>query len=342
MIPVAGREARAEPNFVKQIVLERPGKFQLGETPPPVARAGEALVRVRRVGVCGTDLHAFAGRQPFFNFPRILGHEIAVEVVQAPANRHGLSVGDRCAVEPYLACGQCHPCRLGKPNCCERLEVLGVHTDGGMRELMAVPLACLHKSQKLSLDQLALVEPLGIGAHAVARSGLRKGEEALIVGAGPIGLAVAQFARAAGAQVRVLEVSPSRRAFVSRLGFHALAEPDGDLAEVIFDATGNAQAMAQSLGRVAHGGRLVFVGLVQGPVALDDALFHRREVTLFASRNSAHQFPRVIARIEQGQIDTAPWVTHRIPLTEVPDRFPQIPGDPACVKAMVEVNGSAA
>jgi 2-desacetyl-2-hydroxyethyl bacteriochlorophyllide A dehydrogenase len=323
---------------MKQIFLEEPGKFRMAEALPPTPRNGEALVRVRRVGVCGTDLRAFVGRQPFFSFPRILGHEIAVEVVEAPPNRRGLSAGDRCAVEPYLACGRCRACRLGRPNCCERLQVLGVHTDGGMRELMSVPLDHLYKSEKLSLDQLALVEPLGIGAHAVARSGLCNREEALVVGAGPIGLAVAQFALAAGAHVRVLEVSASRRALVSALGFRALAEPDAGLADVVFDATGNAQAMEQSLSRVAHGGRLVFVGLVQGPVALDDALFHRREVTLVASRNSLHQFPRVISLMEQGQINTTPWLTRRMTLLEVPDRFPQLVGDSACIKAMVELN----
>ena len=320
-----------------QVVLERPGKFAFVEAAPPKARAGEALVRVRRVGVCGTDLHAFEGHQPFFDYPRILGHELAVEITQVPANDRGLRPDDRCAVEPYLSCGQCHACRQGKTNCCETLACLGVHTDGGMRELISIPIDRLHKSLKLSLDQLALVEPLGIGAHAVERSGLTEGEEALVVGAGPIGLAVTQFALAARARVRVLETNPARREFVARLGVETLAEPDERLAEVVFDATGNAQAMEASLTRVAHGGRLVFVGLVQAKVALDDPLFHRREITLFATRNSARNFPRVIELIEQGRIDTAPWITHRMKLAEVPERFPLLRRERFCVKAIVEV-----
>ncbi len=323
---------------MKQIVLEQPGRFVPQDAPVPVPRAGEALVRVRRVGICGTDLHAFAGRQPYFTYPRILGHELAAEVIEAPENGSGLRAGDRCAVEPYLSCGACRACRKGKPNCCERLQVLGVHTDGGMRECLAVPVERLHKSERLSFDQLALVEPLGIGAHAVARSGLGEGEEVLVVGAGPIGLAVVQFALVAGGSVRVLELSPVRREFARRLaGVEVLAAADDRLADVVFDATGNAAAMARSLDSVAAGGRLVFVGLVQGSVALDDPLFHRREVTLLATRNSANEFPRIIRLIEDGRIDTAPWITHRMALEEVPARFSALAEERNFIKALIDV-----
>jgi 2-desacetyl-2-hydroxyethyl bacteriochlorophyllide A dehydrogenase len=323
---------------MRQIVLERPGSFVSQEADTPRPRSGEALVRVHRVGVCGTDLHAFAGRQPFFTYPRILGHELGVEVLEVPPGDHDVRPGARCAVEPYLSCGTCHACRLGKPNCCETLQVLGVHTDGGMRGLIAVPIERLYKSARLSLDQLALVETLGIGAHAVRRSGLREGENVLVVGAGPIGLSVVQFARAAGGRVRVLDVSPARRAFAERFGVETLAEPDGRFGEVVFDATGNAAAMRNSFERVAHGGRLVFVGLVQGDVAFDDPLFHRRELTLLASRNSCDEFPRIIGMIEAGTIDTRPWITHRLGLAEVPAAFAGLREKPDLIKAMIEVD----
>jgi 2-desacetyl-2-hydroxyethyl bacteriochlorophyllide A dehydrogenase len=322
---------------MRQITLQQPGAFVSADVAPPRAGPGEALVRVHRVGVCGTDLHAFAGRQPFFSYPRVLGHELGVEVLEAPPGEHGLRPGDRCAVEPYLSCGRCHACRLGKTNCCETLQVLGVHCDGGMVGLLAVPAERLYKSERLSLDQLALVETLGIGAHAVARSGLRPGEEVLVVGAGPIGLAVVQFARAAGGRVRVIDLSPARRAFAERFGVETLAGPDGRLAEVVFDATGSAAAMQASFDLVAHGGRLVFVGLVQDRVSFDDPLFHRRELTLLASRNSCGDFPRIIRLIEEGHIDTAPWVTHRLGLAEVPRAFAGLRGEPGLVKAMIEV-----
>jgi 2-desacetyl-2-hydroxyethyl bacteriochlorophyllide A dehydrogenase len=320
-----------------QIVLEQPGHFAQRDAPPPVPDAGEALVRIRRVGVCGTDYHAFEGEQPYFTYPRILGHELSGDVASVPENSRGVRPGDRVAVEPYLNCGECHACRAGKRNCCERLRVLGVHTDGGMQSLLAVPVHRLHKSSKLTLDQLALVEPLGIGAHAVVRSTLRKGESVLVIGAGPIGLAVTQFAVAAGGRVRVLEINPGRREFAARFGLEVQERADDQLADVVFDATGNAKSMEQSVARVGHGGRLIFVGLVQSHVAIDDPLFHRREITLLASRNSVDDFPRIIRMIEQGKIDTAPWITHRLSLAEVPARFSSLPREPNCIKAMIEM-----
>jgi len=322
---------------VRQVVLKEPGRFAIEEAPEPVPRAGEALVRARRVGVCGTDYHAYEGKQPYFTYPRILGHELAVEVVEAPANEFGIRAGDRCAVEPYLSCGACHACRIGKPNCCERIQVLGVHTDGGMRELFAVPLDRLHRSESLTFDQLVLVEPFGIGAHAVRRSQLKPGEEVLVVGAGPIGLAITQFARAAGGRVRVLEINPARRSFAERLGVEILAEPDEELSEVVFDATGSVAAMEKSFERVAHGGRLVFVSVVQSAVRFDDPLFNRREMTLLSSRNSVGEFPPILRMIEDGRIETAPWITHRLSMDDVPRRFPDLPREKNCIKAVVEV-----
>src|SRR5262249_27726545 len=183
-------------------VLEQPSRLVVSENAPPgKPRDGEALVKVRRLGVCGTDLHAFRGKQPFFTYPRRLGHELGVEVVEVGPEVTGLKAGDLCSVEPYLTCGRCIACRSGKTNCCMELKCLGVHTDGGMCEFITLPANKLHTSTKLSLEQLALVETLGIGAHGVNRANLQRDEWALVLGAGPIGLAAIQFAKAAGAGV---------------------------------------------------------------------------------------------------------------------------------------------
>lgn len=321
-----------------EVVLEEPRRLRLREAPPPVPGPDEALVRVRRIGVCGTDLHAYDGRMPFVRCPRVLGHELAVEVLSAPPNDRGISVGALCAVEPYLACGSCHTCRSGRPNCCAALRVLGVHCDGGMREQMAVPVDRLHASQRLAPDQLALVETLGIGAHAVARSGVGPSETALIVGLGPIGLATLQFAMNTGARVRAMEIDPTRRAWVAgRFGVAVLAERPADAADVVFDATGHRGAMEASFDLVAFGGRLVFVGLTDQSITFDNAGFHRRELTLLATRNSHDQFPRIMQMIETGRIDTAPWITHRMSLREVCEQLGQLPGTAGVVKAMIEV-----
>jgi 2-desacetyl-2-hydroxyethyl bacteriochlorophyllide A dehydrogenase len=322
---------------MRQIQLRSPGVFVDNQVPSPVVSEGHALVRMRRVGVCGSDFHALVGRHPMYSYPRVLGHELAGEVVELPAEVANLRVGDRCAIEPYVSCGQCRTCRAGRTNCCEILRVLGIHMDGGMQGLMAVPINLLHRSDSLSFEQLALVETLGIGAHAVRRSGLGPGEEALVMGAGPIGLAVGQFAQATGAKVRVVEKNDWRRAFAERLGMRAFVQPDEQLADVVFDATGSPEMMGLSLRYVAPGGRLVYAGLTRDPVCIDDALLHRREVTLYASRNSCGQFPRIIRMIEENKVDTGPWVTHRMALVEVPDKLGDLPLKSGLIKAIVEV-----
>lgn len=348
---------------MRTIVLARPGELTACDTPPPAGPGpGEALVRVRRIGVCGTDLHAFRGRQPFFTYPRILGHELGVEVVAVGPGVEGIAVGDRCAVEPYMDCAvrqvrepglaYCVACRRGRTNCCTRLECLGVHCDGGMRETIAVPAIKLHKSSRLSIDQLALVETLGIGAHAVARAGPLEGELALVVGAGPIGLAVAQFALLAGARVAVVDVRPDRLEFCRRLGvahvldgrqdvLQQLAElSGGELATTVFDATGSAESMARSFDYTAHGGTLVYVGLVQGDVAFHDPHFHRREISLLASRNStAADFRRIIGLMEADRIDTTPWITHRAAFDEAIEAFPAwLKPESLVVKAIIGID----
>lgn len=325
---------------MRQIVLERPGCLVERRVSAPRREPGMVLVRVRRVGICGSDFHAYAGRQPAYTFPRVLGHELAGEVLEVPQESPGLRPGDRCAIEPYVSCGVCRPCRLGRYNCCQDLKLYGLHIDGGMQPLLNVPPHLIHPSATLSYDQLALVETLGIGAHAVSRAQLQPGESTLVVGAGPIGLAVAQFAVAVGAHVQVVERNPVRLEFARRLGLNASERLDEQLFDAVFDATGSAEMMARSLELVAPAGRLVFVGLCPGTVTLNDPLFHKREITLYASRNSAGQFPRVIQLMEQGKLDTSSWITHRLKLTEVPVRMPALLGRPELIKAVVEIEDS--
>ncbi len=325
---------------MKQVVLESPGKFAEREVPIPVPALGEALVQIQKVGVCGSDLHAFAGRHPAYSYPRVLGHEFSGTVVRVPQNDR-IRTGDRCVIDPYISCGSCRACQQGRPNCCENMRVIGIHVDGAMQEFLSVPITQLYPSNRLSLEQLALIEMLGIGAHAVSRSGLCAGQSALIVGAGPIGLGVAQFAALSGASVQIVEQNAWRRMFAEQLGFAVSDSTLGVRAEVVFDATGNAEAMGNSLSLVATGGMLVFVGLTRDPVSIDDALFHRREITLAASRNSCNQFPRIIKLIEQGQIDTDRWITDRLTLAEVCSHFADLPQKTGLLKAIIDVQNGA-
>jgi len=326
---------------MKQIVLEGPGKFIEREaSEPKLFSPSQALLRIRKVGVCGSDFHAFTGQHPIYTYPRVLGHELAGEVVQVGPNESGINVGDHCAIEPYISCGKCRACRIGHTNCCENIQVIGIHVDGGMQDLLNVPVSLLYKSKKLSLEELALVETLGIGAHAVVRSDLKPGESVLVIGAGPIGLAVAEFARIAGGDVHMVEKNEWRKSFATSVGIRSSSHTDGELADVVFDATGSAESMSSSLFLVAPSGRLVFVGLTKEPIMINDSHFHRNEVTICASRNSRGQFPRIIRMLEEEQINVLPWITDRMNLEHVPVEFQKLFDRPQLIKAIVDIEES--
>ncbi len=334
---------------MKAIILDQPGSFSTADIPEPEPKAGEAVVRIARVGMCGTDLHAYRGRQPFFTYPRILGHELSVEVVATDSA--DLRVGMQCAVEPYLHCGVCLACRSGKTNCCVKLQVLGVHIDGGLREYFTVPNHKLHSSTALSSEQLALVEPLCIGGHAVARAQLKPDETMLVIGAGPIGLAVIAHAQAAGVNIIAMDMSEDRLHF-AREHFNVAATinakdnvpeqladlTNGDLPSVVFDATGNPASMNESFNYPANGGRVILVGLHLDFVTFRDQDFHRKELTVLSSRNAtAADFQRTIALLEAGQINIDPWVTHRVHESELIAQFPSwLDAQAGFIKAVVE------
>jgi 2-desacetyl-2-hydroxyethyl bacteriochlorophyllide A dehydrogenase len=323
---------------MRQIVLEEPRKL-VGRVVPPVAgrQANEALVRIHRIAICGSDWHAYEGGQPNYTYPRVMGHELSCEVLEVPENDRAIRAGDRCAVEPHLTCGVCRPCRLGRPNCCEQMKVLGVHVDGGMQGLALVPVERLYKSETLSYDQLALVEFLTIGAHAVARAAIQAGEDVLIMGAGPIGLSVLQFALTAGATARIVEKVEFRRAFAARFGVEVLSRWDGRTAGVVFDATGDEESIRTSFEKVSPAGRLVLVGQFLGTIPFDHTLLMRRELNVMMSRNSHHQFQRVIGMIERGEIDVLPWITCRTPLADLPPVFAELATHKNYIKAVFEV-----
>jgi alcohol dehydrogenase len=321
------------------LALSAPREFRLVDQPePPPPGPGEALVRVHAVGICGTDLAAYQGKMPFVKYPRILGHELGVEVLAVGNGVTSVKAGDRCSVEPYLNDPESFASRQGRPNCCERLQVLGVHCDGGMRPRIVVPARKLHPAMKLEYEQLALVETLAIGRHAVQRGQVTKGDVCLVIGAGPIGLAVLEFVRLSGAGVLVLDKNRQRLEFAQRMfpGARTLEPSDrtedelrklagGNLPDVVLDATGSPTSMSAAIDYVAHGGRLVYVGITGEEIHFVHSDFHRREGTLLCTRNALPEdFPAIIGLIEAGQIDTRPWITHRTTLDKLPAEFPRL------------------
>jgi 2-desacetyl-2-hydroxyethyl bacteriochlorophyllide A dehydrogenase len=341
---------------MKAIQLEKPEHFRRIESPEPSAPGpGEALVRVHRVGICSTDISGYLGKMPFFSYPRIPGHELGVEVLAIGEGVANVKPGDRCSVEPYMNCQNCSSCRRGHTNCCENLKVIGVMTDGGMTERIVLPARKLHPANKLTPEQCALVETLAIGCHAVNRGEPKTGENVLIIGAGPIGLSVIEFARLSGARTIVLDLNEARLAFVRdqmRISDTIVARGEGEelkqlreltggqLADVVIDATGSNRSMSHALNYCAFAGRVVYVGITQQEVSFPHApVLHRRELSIFASRNALPpDFTRIIKLIEAGEIDTRPWITHHASFDDVIGVFPSwIKPETGVVKAMVEV-----
>jgi alcohol dehydrogenase len=338
---------------MKALSLDAPKQWKRIDVAAPAAPApGDALVRVDTVGICGTDISGYLGKMPFFSYPRIPGHELGIEVLDVGAGVTDVKPGDRCAVEPYINCQQCYACRRGHTNCCEKHQTLGVHCDGGLRPQFIVPARKLHVSKTLAFEQLALVETLAIGCHAVNRSALQAHESCLIIGAGPIGLATLEFVKLTGAKTIVLDMNETRLEFCRRvMGVQHTIKPsdkteqelrdltDGHLPDVVIDATGNSGSMSNAFSLITHAGRLVFVGITTDEVHFRHPLFHKPEGTLLCSRNAlSADFTRIISLIEAGRIDTRPWITHRAAFDELIDVFPSYTRpETGVIKAVVEV-----
>lgn len=314
------------------LVCTEPGTLKYTETHVPTPAPDEILVRIRAAGVCGTDLHAFAGRQPYFSYPRIFGHELAGII--ANANGHTMyNEGDMVTVIPYFHCGKCIACRVGKTNCCSSLKVAGVHTDGGFREYFAVPAYAVRKVNGLHFEQLAVVEPLCIGEHALERAAPSPDDEILILGAGPIGIGLAMLAALRNLRVTIADHDPFRMDFCDNIpGVETirLYKDDKSLirnrfpegAGKVFDATGNLEAIHSCLEHTASGGSIILVGLQKEAFTFSHPEFHRKEITLMSSRNATlKEFDQVIRYMTEGKLNTASYVTHSFSFMEAADKF---------------------
>ncbi len=337
---------------MKTLVCTTPGHFEYQLGTKPELTPGHAIIKIKKIGICGTDLHAFEGTQPFFAYPRILGHELAGELIDFD-DAPGFTKGETVTFIPYFNCGVCIACRSGKPNCCASIKVFGVHVDGGMAEYVSVPAYSLIHGEGLSTDELALVEPLAIGAHGVRMANVQPGEYVLVVGAGPIGLGIMEFARIAGAQVIAMDINENRLDFCkNKLKVHHTINPltqnadeqlklitNGDYPTVVIDATGNLKAITNAFAYMAHGARYVLVGLQKGDISFSHPEFHKREATLMSSRNATRaDFEHVIASMKKGLVDPTNYITHRVDFGEVKAEFAGWL-DPAngVIKAMVSL-----
>lgn len=337
--------------FMKIISCSKPGRLEYRDVPEPVCLPGHAIIKIRRIGICGTDIHAFGGTQPYFTYPRVLGHELAAEYVQGDAPQ--LRSGDLVTLIPYQHCGSCIACRNGHTNCCAQMQVIGVHTDGGMAELLMVPSHLLLPAAGLEPDRLALVEPFAIAAHGVRRAAVSPQENVLVVGAGPIGLAVMEMASIAGAQVIAVDVNDYRLAWAGKISGvkaalraqdehleqHLKDATNGDMPTVVIDATGNLHAINNAFRWMSHAGRYVLVGLQKEHITFSHPEFHKREGTLMSSRNATKQdFDQVLENIRSGRITPEKYITRHLHFNDVVEQFPSLTADAGMVKAMINLD----
>jgi 2-desacetyl-2-hydroxyethyl bacteriochlorophyllide A dehydrogenase len=337
---------------MKVLVCTEPGNFEYETLQKPQLKPAYAIIKIKRIGICGTDLHAFEGTQPYFSYPRILGHELSGELVDFD-NAPGFERGEIVTFIPYFNCGHCIACRMEKPNCCSSIQVCGVHCDGGMVEYLMVPSQSLLHGNGLSLDELALVEPLAIGAHGVRRAQIVDGENVLVIGAGPIGLGTMEMARIAGANVIAMDINEQRLQFCKeKLGVsfalnamskdivQQLAEiTNGDMPTVVIDATGNLKAINTGFQYVSHGGKYILIGLQKGEICFSHPEFHKREATLMSSRNATKEdFQKVMSAMKNKLIDPSNYITHRTIFTDVKEEFAQwLNPANGVIKAMVSM-----
>lgn len=337
---------------MKYIVCEEPYRFASKEKDPPRPAPGEVLLKIKKVGICGTDLHAYRGNQPFFTYPRILGHELAAEVMEKGEGVAGPQIRDRVAVMPYVSCGTCIACRHGKTNCCTQLAVLGVHTDGGMQEYFTIAADLLIPANDIPEEHIAVIEPLAIGAHAVRRADVLAGEHVVVVGAGPIGIGLMRFARLRGARVIAIDINTERLQyckdilhaadFIVQAGQNAIQQvreiTTGDLATAVFDATGAKRALDSGVEYLAHGGRYTLVGLLKGDLSFYHPYIHAREAAILCSRNATlEDFETVMTALRNNQFPAAHYITHRVHFTELIPTFESyLQPETGVIKAMVD------
>jgi 2-desacetyl-2-hydroxyethyl bacteriochlorophyllide A dehydrogenase len=320
---------------MKAVVVPRPGVLTVEEREVPhPGQEDEVLVRVRAGGICGTDLHIYHGTSPVATYPRVIGHEFVGEVVEIGWRVTRVKRGDRVAVEPIMSCGQCYPCRTGRPNVCERLEVLGVHRDGGFQEYVVVPERNLHPfSGNLSWEEAALIEPFTIAAQVADRGMVQEGDRVLILGAGPIGLCILVYLSFLGALCGVADIIPERLERARELGAVFVVDmkasspedavlhyfPEG--ASVVIDAVGLPETFERAVQLVSRAGRVVVLGFHTTPSAIPQALVTLRELTIVGSRLQARKFPRVVELFEKKRLHPRKLISHVFPLSEVHRAF---------------------
>lgn len=323
---------------MKALVLDKANSFRYEEREYPECEMDSVTVHIEAVCICGSDVHAILGHQPLFSFPRVIGHEVSGTVVETGEKVQSLKKGDRVCLLPCIPCGKCRACKKGKTNTCKNLQLYGVHTDGGLQEYLNAPADSFMKvPETMSAEEAAMLEPLAIGNHAVAKLSLSTEDIVLVEGAGPIGVSCALNVKTYGAEVILTDVSQERRRFVKEQFGLEVLDPvaydyndtvrritQGRLFDAVIDTTAVKSVMENDWRYIAYGGAIVFVGICQGVLELPGIEFHMKEPSLFVTRNSTKaDFQRIIDFIEKGEIIPRAFITHTVSFEEAKTRLPE-------------------
>jgi 2-desacetyl-2-hydroxyethyl bacteriochlorophyllide A dehydrogenase len=340
---------------MKQISLNRPFEFIEKNAEMPLLGRNELLVQVKSIGICGTDIHAFYGNQPYFNYPRVLGHELSGIIVDSTSASKAYIEKQVCII-PYLSCGKCSICQKGKTNCCTHLKVIGVHVDGGYGTYLAVPEENIILSQEIiDFDHLSMVEPLSIAYHGIERAGISENDWVIIFGAGPIGIGALIFTRYKTNKIILIDVNQHRINYCksklsidhtfngldTNLNEHIKELTQGNFADILIDATGNKQAIQMQLAYLAHGGKWIWIGLQKEELRINHPEFHKREATLMSSRNATkNDFQEVLDKIQQKEIFPDLLITHHLLFEEVVTGFPELIKEATYIKGIIHLHES--
>lgn len=333
---------------MRAAVLNGPRDLAILDRPTPVADAGDVVIKVTAAGVCAGDLYLYEGRNPYATYPRVCGHEIAGEVAAVTGDAGSLRPGQAVVVEPFIGCGRCYPCSLGKSNCCARLTILGVNRDGGFAEFLTAPARNVHPIPAgMDTALAALAEPVAIGVQACRRGHITGDDLVLVLGCGPIGLAIVEVARAKGARVLAVDLVEEKLAAAASMGAttfmagddlaeRVLAETGGEGAPVVVEATGNPRAMSDTLKLVASGGRIVIVGLVKAgvEVSFQGLDLTRKEPTILGSRASVDCFPEALELLASGRM-VLPTLVRQLSMWDAAAILADMAEDPASLRKTI-------
>ena len=325
------------------IAVEEPGKLAIRQDDVLQPVGDEVLVRVRRAGICGSDIHILEGSNPFAKYPRIIGHEIAGEVEAAGPDVTGIAVGDMVVIDPVVSCGACYPCRIGRHNVCAQIAVLGVHRDGGFRTRLTLPAAnVVRVSHDLDPGVAALAEPFSIAANVLSRTGCHPDDNLLIYGAGTIGLTVLQVAKLMGARCVVADLDEKRLEAASSFGadavIHAVpgavakavADETGGLGPtLVIDAAGAPALLTEAVSLVSPAGRIGLLGFSELPSAVVQKEIVGKEVSLYGSRLNRKLLPEVIGWLESGELQPAAMIRDTFAAADAEAAFSMIRENPS-------------